>query len=305
MPFGANDRIGRGDSAINKLILSLLALGAVACGAIYLVLSPVLSPPPTIKRTVSEPPARALAYEQKIARSAEPTAAQDATGPQKHAMTPADTNPAQLAPAQAPQNTAPADGAEAPAPAEHDMAALPPDDDAQANDPDALPWQHAGLPDHPAAPGMGAEADPGADEQGQYDDPSGQMAAVPGQDADPNAFPPDPQEEPQEWVQVLVSGAGMRATPADDAPALFAFPYGRTLRVVSRYQGWVEVTDPQSAATGWMQAQYLAPTAAPGTPQEAEQMYDDDEPRWRSRRWLRRHGGGLGDLISRALGGDF
>jgi hypothetical protein len=67
----------------------------------------------------------------------------------------------------------------------------------------------------------------------------------------------------------------------------------------------VEVTDPQSAATGWMKAEYLAPTAAPGTPQEAEQTYDDDEPRWRSRRWLRRHGGGLGDLIGRALGGDF
>ena len=185
------------------------------------------------------------------------------------------------------------------------MAALPPDNGAQANNPDALPWQHAAPPAQQAAPGMGAEADPNADEPGQYDDPSEPMAAAPGQDADPNAWPEEPQEAPQQWVQVLVSGAGMRATPAEDAPALFAFPYGRTLRVVSRYQGWVEVTDPQSATTGWMKAEYLAPTAAPGTPQEAQQMYDDDEPTWRSRRWLRRHGGGLGDLIGRALGGDF
>ena len=47
---------------------------------------------------------------------------------------------------------------------------------------------------------------------------------------------------------------------------LFAFPYGRVLRVVSRYEGWVEVTDPQSAATGWMQAHLLAPARPPGPP---------------------------------------
>jgi hypothetical protein len=128
------------------------------------------------------------------------------------------------------------------------------------------------------------------------------MAALPGEDSDPNAFPSDPQQGHQEWVQVLVSGAGMHSTASDDAPALFAFPYGRTLRVVSRYEGWVEVTDPQSAATGWMKGQYLAPMAAPRPPQEAEAMYEDEQPRWR-RRWLRRHGGGLGDMIGRALGG--
>ena len=263
-----------------------------------------MNPTPTIKRTVSEPPARALAYEQKIAGTAPSTQAPAAERPQEHAIAPAaDTNPAEPASPETAQGAAPAKGA-AP-PAEHDMAALPPDDGGQANDPDALPWrQRAGPPAHQAAPDMGAEADPNADEQGQYDDPSEPMAAAPGQDADPNAWPEDPQQAPQDWVQVLVSGAGMRATPTEDAPALFAFPYGRTLRVVSRYQGWVEVTDPQSATTGWMKAEYLAPTAAPGTPRQAEPMYDDDEPRWR-RRWLRRHGGALGDLIGRAINGDF
>ena len=136
------------------------------------------------------------------------------------------------------------------------------------------------------------------------------MAAVPGEDADPNAWPGDPQEEPQDWVQVLVSGAGMHGTASEDAPALFSFPYGRTLRVVSRYEGWVEVTDPQSAATGWMKAQYLAPVAAPRSPGETEAMYDDDdeygdEPPRRRRGWLRRHGGGFGDMLNRALGGGY
>ena len=47
-----------------------------------------------------------------------------------------------------------------------------------------------------------------------------------------------PQGGPQEeWVIVLASGAGMRATAADEAPMLFAFPYGRNLRVVSHYPG--------------------------------------------------------------------
>ncbi len=256
----------------------------------------MVSPPePTIKRAESAPPSRSLAYEQKIARTNEPAALPADTAPQA-------TAPA--APAQDMQAAVPAEGAD-PSPADQDMAALPPDDGGQVDDPDALPWQqHAARPNYPAAPGRGRDpADPMAEQPGQYDDPADPMAAVPGEDADPNAWPADPQGAPQEFVQVLVSGVGMHGTPADDAPMLFAFPYGRTLRVVSRYEGWVEVTDPQSAATGWMKAQYLAPAAAPGSRQEAKQMYDDEEPRWRSRRWLRRHGGGLGDMIGRALGG--
>ena len=105
--------------------------------------------------------------------------------------------------------------------------------------------------------------DPMAEQPGQYDDPSDPMAGVPGENDDPNAWPAGPQDEPQEWVQVLVSGAGMHGAASEDSPPLFAFPYGRTLRVVSRYEGWVEVTDPQSATTGWMKSQYLAPPARP------------------------------------------
>lgn len=280
----------------------------------------IVSPQPTIKRTESAPPTRSLAYEQQIARPDGTVAATGQDTPQKHALAPADAVPAKAAPAKpAPAHDAqtgatPEEGAEAPGgdmsasedDSASDMAALPPDEGAAVADPNALPWQQrAGRPYRPA-PGQDADAfDPmAAGEDGYQADA---MGALPGEDADPNAWPGEPQEEPQEWVQVLVSGAGMHGTAAEDAPALFAFPYGRTLRVVSRYEGWVEVTDPQSAATGWMKAQYLAPVAAPGSPEETEAMYDDqygDEPPRRRRGWFRRNGGGgLADMINRALGG--
>lgn len=278
----------------------------------------IVSPQPTIKRATSAPPARSLAYEQQIARPDDTGAAPGQDSSQKHAMVPVEAVPAKHAPAETPAaQSAPAPKEQAAAPAEpdspapqdgapSDMAGLPPDEGAEAADPDALPWQQrAGRP-HQTAPGEGADSfDPlAAGEDGNPSD----MAAVPGEDADPNAWPGEPQEEPQDWVQVLVSGAGMHGTASEDAPALFSFPYGRTLRVVSRYEGWVEVTDPQSAATGWMKAQYLAPVAPPRSPGETEAMYDDeygDEPPRRRRGWLRRHGGGFGDMLNRALGGGY
>ena len=233
----------------------------------------IVSAQPTIKRTVSTPPARSLAYEQQIARPDGTEAAPGQDTSQKHAMVPADAAPAKPAPAKPArahdaQPTAPAEaGASASEGENSAMAGLPPGEGAEAADPGALPWKRAER-SHPAAPGEDADSfDPRAGEDGYPSDP---MAALPGEDADPNAWPDEPQEEPQEWVQVLVSGAGMHGAASEDAPALFAFPYGRTLRVVSRYEGWVEVTDPQSAATGWMQAQYLAPIAAPRSPEETE-----------------------------------
>lgn len=261
----------------------------------------VVSPAPPTERAGAEPPQRTLAYQEKIARAADE--AKPAV-PQQKAETPKAPVPAAPAAPGKTEAAAPKAGADGPAPAPEpeqrstDIAALPPDD-GEASDPNALPWQHSGPPNVP--PGMDGEAGPMPPPPGAYGDPSDPMAGLPGEEADPNAWPGGP-DELQEWVQVLVSGVGMHGTPSPEAPMLFAFPYGRTLRVVSRYEGWVEVTDPKSAATGWMQAQYLAPVAAPGTPQEAEAMYDEEDPRWR-RRWWRRHGGGFGDMINRALGG--
>jgi hypothetical protein len=41
-----------------------------------------------------------------------------------------------------------------------------------------------------------------------------------------------------------------------------------------------------------MKAQYLAPSAAPGSPQQAEGWYDDEQPRRRRGGWFRRMFGG-------------
>jgi hypothetical protein len=100
-----------------------------------------------------------------------------------------------------------------------------------------------------------------------------------------------------ELVQVTISGAEMRSEATDEAPLLFAFPYGRTLQVVSRGEGWVEVTDPKSGATGWMKTAFLA------VPRYSDRQTEAAfEPRWR-RGWLRRPRGGVSDFFERAFGG--
>jgi hypothetical protein len=63
---------------------------------------------------------------------------------------------------------------------------------------------------------------------------------------------PRQQQSQSGWVKVLGSPAGMRSSPSQSAPILFAFPEGRELRVVARQPGWVEVTDPASKQTGWV-----------------------------------------------------
>ncbi len=138
-------------------------------------------------------------------------------------------------------------------------------------------------PDAPQRDAYGDPYDPTAPRQ--YGGPEGSMAGHP-QQGDPNAWPGRPGERPDEWVQILVSGVGMHGTASEDSPMLFAFPSGRVLRVVSRYGDWVEVMDPNSATTGWMQARYLAPVAAPGPRHAAGPIYED-EPR-RGRRWWKR-----------------
>jgi hypothetical protein len=316
-----------GVPAIKRLIISLLVIGAITCGAIYAILSP---PKPIIKPVASLTPSRTLAYQQQIVRPGEPATAAtpDAQTPQQQPLVPSKAAPAKPTPAAgAPAQNAPAPQPQAASPAgpdnsahqqgmPPDMAGLPPDDETEPYDPDALPWQQRGQrPDHPGMQGEGPDYPDAPGEDGYAPGPMGAMPgedgyppeggeAWPGEDADPNAWPAGPQEPPQEWVQVLVSGAGMHGIAAEDAPMLFAFPYGRTLRVISRYGNWVEVTDPQSATTGWMKAQYLAPVAQPRPHQEAEQWYEEEPPR-RRRGWLRRNGGGIADMLDRALGGGY
>jgi len=110
------------------------------------------------------------------------------------------------------------------------------------------------------------------------------------------------QENGEQWVEVMVSGSPMRATASDDAPMLFAFPSGRTLKVVSRYEGWVEVADPKSGATGWMQAGVLAPARANRGPYGQNEAYYDGPPR-RPRDWFRRGADEFSNMLNRAFGG--
>lgn len=252
--------------------------------------------PVVVKKAETIPAARPLAYEQQINRSDGSAPAPAESAPEQAA---APAEQPQAAPADADQTAAASESAEAPASNDDpsQMAALPHNGEVTFAEPGALPWQK---PD----PAMQGEAPDGSDPAAQGEDvyPPDSMAAVPGQDADPNAYPAGPEDEPQEWVQVLVSGAGMQSAASEDAPALFAFPYGRTLRVVSRYENWVEVTDPQSAATGWMKAQYLAPAPPPGAPpQQGDAWYEDQQPQ-QPPGWFRRERGGFADMINRAFG---
>jgi Bacterial SH3 domain len=110
-----------------------------------------------------------------------------------------------------------------------------------------------------------------------------------------------PEQNGEEWVQVIGSGTGMRASASEEAPILFAFPYGRQLKVVSRNAEWVEVIDPKSSATGWMQAHTLGPSRAPGqTPYGQNEAYYEEQPQERPGLFRR---GGFADMINRALGG--
>ena len=298
-----------------------MAIAGLACGAIYVV----LSPQPTIKRTASAPPPRLLPYEKQISKAPEPAAAPQESASEGHAISPVETETVKAAPKPDAQAAAAAEES-AETQADHgaqenagSSGAMPPSEDADANDGTAMtpddgvnPADQTALPPDSGDGSYEVTAVPpgAAPPGGPYGDaPQGAPYGA----APPNApygagapYGPDgagqgePGEGPGEWVQVLVSGAGMYATASDDAPMLFAFPYGRGLKVVSRYENWVEVTDPQSSATGWMKSQYLAPVAAAPGPPEETAGYEDARPGW-----FRRHRNGLADLIGRALGGGF
>src|SRR5262245_27080075 len=152
----------------------------------------VVSPPaPGIKRAESGPQTRTLAYQERIARTAEEAEEVVPTAP---AADPAAPSPAQAAPVQgtqAPLSPETAEGAAAERQGAREMAALPQGED-EPRDPNALPWQHSSPPGGP--PAVEAEMPP---PPGAYDDPQepyDPSAALP-EEADPNALPED---EPQE-----------------------------------------------------------------------------------------------------------
>jgi hypothetical protein len=278
-----------GRTAIKRFIIFALGVGALACGAILLI----VSTSPSGRPPGSKPFAHKLAYEKAIAQRPKPVASRKGK-PKEPVLPPFETT-----------TTPEPQAASANDPAVNATGATGAD---QANDVAAAPGEDAGAPGQ-ARPLPEESGGPYADMPPMPGDSTDGPAAWGGNGEAQGTDALDQQEADdypafgEEWVEVVVSGAAMRASASEDAPMLFAFPYGRNLRVVSRYEGWVEVTDPQSAATGWMEMAYLAPagTARPGYAQD-ETAYD--EPRGRRHPGLFQEGG-LADIIERAFGGGF
>ncbi len=190
---------------------------------------------------------------------------------------------AETAPAQA------ADGAQV-APKSRFVASLPSSEDQQPSasrqpfaaspSPDASEQQRAATPDSESAP--------------LPDDSQGQEATAPDQGQ-------------AEWANVVASAA-VHSEPSAQAPMIYALPAGRQLRVLAHSNGWAQVQDPSSGATGWVEARVLAsgsaPGGRPGYGNPYEDAYADDGQGQDDWRWQRRNRrGGFGDFIRRALGG--
>jgi hypothetical protein len=215
--------------------------------------------------------------------------------------------PAPYAPPQTPPYArSPRDGLYTGQPQPDPYGAPPPPDPYGAPQP---PDAYGNAPQGPYGNGPYGQGGNGSYGQGGPYGQGGNGAYGQGSAAAPQAAPSQPgvaqSGAPQEeWVVVLVSGAGMRASASDDAPVLFAFPYGRNLKVVENNGDWVEVTDEKSSATGWMKRDEVSPIAPPGAgppPTEAYQQPPQEEQGG----WFRRRRGGLADIIGRALGGGF
>jgi Bacterial SH3 domain len=65
-----------------------------------------------------------------------------------------------------------------------------------------------------------------------------------------------------EWAKVLYP-AKVHGDASISSPTLRFYQAGTALQVVSRQNGWVQVTDPASGQGGWVFEQYLAPADGP------------------------------------------
>jgi Bacterial SH3 domain len=68
--------------------------------------------------------------------------------------------------------------------------------------------------------------------------------------------------QPAEWAKVVFA-AKVHGDASISSPTLRFYQPGTTLQVISRQNGWVQVTDPPSGQGGWVFEQYLAPAEGP------------------------------------------
>jgi SH3-like domain-containing protein len=91
-------------------------------------------------------------------------------------------------------------------------------------------------------------------------------AIVPDKDASTAAIPPAPAAlvpETVEHVRVTTE-ASIRDRPSAAATLLGVAQAGATAQVVSRQEEWVQIIDPASKKTGWIQSSYLVTHDQPG-----------------------------------------
>jgi hypothetical protein len=74
--------------------------------------------------------------------------------------------------------------------------------------------------------------------------------------------------EPIEWTKVTLA-AKAHSEASVSSPILRFYQLGTVLQVVSRQNGWVQVTDPTSNETGWVFERYLMPADGPTVTQTA------------------------------------
>jgi SH3-like domain-containing protein len=71
-----------------------------------------------------------------------------------------------------------------------------------------------------------------------------------------------------EWAKVVFA-AKVHGDASVSSPTLRFYQPGTALQVVSRQNGWVQITDPTSGEPGWVFEQYLVPADSPTTIQTA------------------------------------
>ena len=74
--------------------------------------------------------------------------------------------------------------------------------------------------------------------------------------------------QPVEWAKVAFA-AKVHSDASVSSPTLRFYQPGIALQVVSRQNGWVQVTDPNSGERGWVFEQYLVPADGPTATQTA------------------------------------
>ena len=74
--------------------------------------------------------------------------------------------------------------------------------------------------------------------------------------------------EPIEWTKVTLA-AKAHSEASVSSPILRFYQLGTVLQVVSRQNGWVQVTDPTANETGWVFERYLVPADGPTVTQTA------------------------------------